>query len=164
MTTPFKIDPHLDFVLERVIDVPRHLVWEAWTRPEHLKAWFCPKPWTVSECELDPRPGGLYRTVIRSPQGDMEFPSVGCFLEIVPMERLVFTTALLPGWRPAPPGGVPFTAIITMETHGEGTRYVATTLHASEEDRKRPEAWGMHQGWGKALDQLVEHVKSAMIT
>ncbi len=163
MIPAFKIDPNTDFVLERVIDVPRHLVWEAWTRPEHLKVWFIPKPWTVSECELDVRPGGICRTVARSPEG-MEFPTIGCYLEIVPMERLVFTSALLPGWRPAPAGRAPFTAIITMETQGTGTRYVATALHSSAEDRKQPEAWGMHQGWVKALDQLVGHVKSAMMT
>lgn len=164
MTTPPAIDPHLDFVLERTVDVPRRLVWEAWTRPEHLKAWFVPRPWTVSKCELDLRPGGLFQTVARSPQG-MEFPTLGCFLEIVPTEKLVFTTALLPGWRPAPAGGIlpPFTAVITLETHGESTRYVATALHSSHEDRKRPASMGMHQGWTAALDSLVEHVKTIMM-
>jgi uncharacterized protein YndB with AHSA1/START domain len=165
MTSPFVTDPNLDLVIERVIEVPRRLVWEAWTKPEHLKAWYIPRPWSLSECELDVRPGGLYRTVARSPEG-MEFPSLGCFLEIVPMERLVFTTSLLPGWRPAPSGGMPmpFTAIITMESEGDSTRYVATTLHPSEESRKRPEAMGMHYGWKKALDQLIEHAKSSMMT
>lgn len=161
MTTSFKTDPNLDLVLERVIDVPRHLVWEAWTKPEHLKVWFCPKPWTVSECEIDLQAGGIFRTTMLSPDGK-EFPNTGCYLEVVPMERLVFTSVLLPGYRPAPPGDLPFTAIITMETHGTGTRYVATGLHSSEEGRKKHEARGFHQGWGKALDQLVEHVKSAM--
>ena len=56
------IDPKLDLVLERVVDVPVHLVWKAWTEPEHLKPWFCPKPWYVSECEIDLRPGGMLRT------------------------------------------------------------------------------------------------------
>ena len=56
------IHPNLDLVLERVIDVPRHLVWEAWaTKPEHLKVWFVPKPWSVSACEIDLRPGGMFR-------------------------------------------------------------------------------------------------------
>lgn len=165
MIAPFEIDPNLDFVLQRVVDVPRHLVWEAWTKPEHLKAWYVPKPWTISDCELDPRPGGVFRTVAKSPQG-MEFPTLGCFLHVVPKERLVFTSALLPGWRPAVPGGMlpPFTAIITLEAEGTGTRYVATVLHASAEDRKKPAAMGMHQGWTAALDLLVEHVKSAMMT
>jgi uncharacterized protein YndB with AHSA1/START domain len=92
----------------------------------------------------------------------MEFPHHGCFLEIVPLERLVFTTALLPGWRPAPAGGFSYTVIITMETQGTGTRYVATALHPSEEARKAPYAMGMYHGWAKALEQLVEYVKSGM--
>ena len=121
------VDPNLDLVLERVVDVPRYLVWEAWTKPEHLKVWFCPKPWCVSECEIDLRPGGIFRTTMRSPDG-MEFPNIGCYLEVVPMERLTFTSALLPNFRPAPAGDLPFTAIVTMETQGAGTRYVATVI------------------------------------
>ena len=52
------IDPKLDLVLERVIDVPKHLVWKAWTEAEHLQHWFVPAPWSVARCELDLRPGG----------------------------------------------------------------------------------------------------------
>jgi uncharacterized protein YndB with AHSA1/START domain len=156
------IDPKLDLVLERVIDVPRHLVWEAWTKPEHLKEWFCPKPWGVSECEIDLRPGGIFRTVMRSPEGQ-EFPYTGCYLEVVPLERLVWTSAMLPGYRPSPASDMPFTAIITMEDHGTGTEYVATVLHRDEAGRDKHKAMGFHEGWGKALDQLVELVKSMQV-
>jgi uncharacterized protein YndB with AHSA1/START domain len=152
-------DPKFDLVLERVIDVSRHLVWEGWTKPEHIKGWFCPKPWSVSDCEIDLRPGGIFRTTMRSPDGK-EFPNVGCYLEVVPLERLVFTSVLLPGYRPAPPGDLPFTAIITMVTHGTGTRYVATALHQDAAGRDKHKAMGFHEGWGKALDQLVELVKA----
>ena len=152
-------DPKLDLVLERVIDVPRRLVWEAWTKPEHLKEWFCPRPWGVSECEIDVRPGGIFSTTMRSPDGK-EFPNVGCYLEVVPLERLVFTSVLLPGYRPAPPGDLPFTAIITMEDHGTGTRYVATALHRDEAGREKHKAMGFFEGWGAALDQLVALVKT----
>src|SRR5262249_41291314 len=91
-----KPDPKLDLVLERVIDVPRELVWTAWTTPKHLLPWFCPKPWTTIDCEIDLRPGGIFRSVMRSPEGK-EFPNVGCYLEVVPHERLIWTDALLPG-------------------------------------------------------------------
>jgi uncharacterized protein YndB with AHSA1/START domain len=80
---PFTPDPALDLVLERTIDVPPALVWKAWTVPEHVCKWFCPAPWTVSECQIDLRPGGLFRTVMRSPEGEA-FPNVGCDLEVVP--------------------------------------------------------------------------------
>lgn len=151
------IDPNLDLVLERVIDVPPSLVWKAWTNPEHLKKWFCPVPWTVSECEIDLRAGGAFRTVMCSPEGE-HFPSNGCFLEVVHERRLVFTDALLPGFRPAEKPF--FTAIVTMEPHGAGTRYVAQALHRDEQGRRQHEEMGFHDGWGKALDQLVAHVKS----
>ncbi len=156
-TQKLKIDKKLDLVLERVVDVPRELVWTAWTKPEHVVKWFTPAPWKTTQCEIDLRPGGIFRTVMLSPEGQ-EFPNVGCFLEVVTNERLVFTDTLLPGFRPAEK---PFmTAIITLEPKGKGTRYTATVLHASEANRKQHEEMGFAEGWGKALDQLVAHVKS----
>jgi uncharacterized protein YndB with AHSA1/START domain len=152
-----KPDPRLDLVLERVVDVPRELVWAAWTKPEHLRKWFTPAPWTVADCEINLRPGGTFRTVMRSPEGK-EFPNIGCYLEVVPNERLVWTDALLPGYRPAEN---PFlTAIITLEPQGKGTRYTAMAIHRDEAARKKHEEMGFHQGWGTALDQLVAHVKT----
>ena len=160
--SPYAVpNPKLDLVLERVIDVPKHLVWEAWTNPEHLVHWFCPRPWSVSACELDLRPGGICSTTMRSPEGD-EFPNIGCYLEIVPQERLVFTSALLPGFRPAPNSDLPFTGVITMETVGTGTRYVAMAIHRDEAGAEQHKAMGFYEGWGKALDQLVEHVKTKL--
>jgi uncharacterized protein YndB with AHSA1/START domain len=152
-----KPDPKLDLVLERVVDVPRELVWAAWTKPEHLSKWFTPAPWTVADCEIDLRPGGIFRTVMRSPEGK-EFPNIGCYLEVVPNERLVWTDALMPGYRPAEN---PFmTAIITLESQGNGTRYTAVAIHRDDAGRKKHEDMGFYQGWGKALDQLVAHVKT----
>ena len=156
-------DPKLDLVLERIVDVSPELVWMAWTRPEHLKKWFTPAPWTTVDCEIDLKPGGMFRTVMRSPEGQ-EFPNLGCFLEVVPNRKLVWTGALEPGYRPARPNpNVPFyfTAFILMEPHGKGTRYQAIVLHADEEGRKKHDAMGFQTGWGKALDQLVEHMKTA---
>jgi uncharacterized protein YndB with AHSA1/START domain len=52
--------------------------------------WFTPAPWKTVDCEIDLRPGGLFRTVMRSPEGQ-EFPNVGCYLEIVENEKLIWT-------------------------------------------------------------------------
>jgi len=158
MTTArlWKPDPKLDLVLERVVDVPRELVWKAWTQPEHLKVWFCPAPWSVSDCEIDLRPGGVFSTVMRSPEGQA-FPHFGCYLEVVPNERLVWTDALLPGYRPSEKPF--FTAIIVLESKGSCTRYTATAIHRDEAGRKRHEEMGFHAGWGTALEQLVAHTK-----
>jgi len=155
-TRQLKPDPKLDLVLERVIDVPRELVWAAWTKPEHVSKWFSPAPWTISDCEIDLRPGGIFRFVMLSPDGK-EFPNVGCYLEVIPNERLVWTDALLPGYRPSEN---PFmTAIVTLEALGSGTRYTAMAIHRDQAARKRHEEMGFHDGWGKVLDQLVAYAK-----
>jgi uncharacterized protein YndB with AHSA1/START domain len=151
-----QLDPKLDLVLDRNIDVPRDLVWEAWTQPDHVKQWFAPRPWSIVECEIDLRPGGIFRSVMRSPEGE-DFPNLGCYLEVVPKERLVWTDCLLPGYRPSPEPF--FTAIVTLEPSGEGTHYVAIARHGNEETRRRHEEMGFYDGWGQVLDQLVEHVK-----
>ena len=151
-----QIDPRLDLVLERIVNVPRELVWIAWTTPEHIKKWFTPSPWTTVDCEIDLRPGGIFRTVMRSPEGQ-EFPNVGCYLEVVKNERLVWTDALAPGYRPS--RNPFFTAVISLESHENGTKYTALAIHGDEEGRKKHAEMGFHEGWGKALDQLVAVVK-----
>lgn len=158
-------DLTLDLVLERVVDVPRELVWHAWTTPEILKKWFTPAPWTTVECELDLRPGGAFRTVMRSPDGQ-EFSSVGCCLEIVEHAKFVWTTALAPGYRPSQPRGAAdgdafgFTAVISLASHEGGTKYTALVIHGDPEARQRHEQMGFHSGWSTALDQLVAVVRT----
>ena len=159
MTRPpaFTPDPKLDLVLERVIDVPPALVWAAWTQPKHILKWFTPAPWRTIDCEIDLRPGGMFRTTMLSPEGK-EYPNMGCFLEVVENQRLVFTDALLPGFRPAEKPF--FTGVVMIEPHGKGTRYVAMAIHGNETTKKQHEEMGFHDGWGKALDQLVAHAKT----
>jgi len=60
-----KSNPKLDLVLHRLVPVRRELVWKAWTEPKHLKKWFTPKPWRTTECRIDLRPGGIFRTVMK---------------------------------------------------------------------------------------------------
>ena len=166
MTQPMQHqpDPKLDLILERIVDVPPALVWMAWTTPEHLKKWFTPVPWKTVDCEIDLRPGGIFRTTMRSPEGQ-EFPNVGCYLEVVENEKLVWTNALAPGYRPAKPSATmpcdefSFTAVISLAPHGNGTKYTALVIHGDEDSRKRNADMGFHDGWGKALDQLVATVK-----
>lgn len=156
--TEHTIDPTLDLVLEREVDVPPHLVWAAWTTPEHVKTWFAPKPYEVAECEIDLRPGGIFRTVMRSPEGETMDEGAGCFLEVVENERLVWTAALGPGFRPVA-SDFPFTAIITMQPAGSGTKYRAVAVHGTKEMKTQHEEMGFQEGWGAALDQLVELAK-----
>lgn len=159
-STVHKPDPRLDLQFERIVEVPPHLVWAAWTTPAHLKKWFTPAPWTTVDCEIDLRPGGIFRTVMRSPEGQ-EHPNLGCYLEVVPKERLVWTNALGPGFRPTHRPAddscesFAFTAFILIEPHGKGTKYTAIVVHGDEKSREKHDAMGFQDGWGKALDQLV---------
>lgn len=156
MASEERYDDRLDLALTRTIDVPRALVWEAWTNPEHVKKWFAPAPWTTVDCEIDLRPGGIFRTVMRSPEGQ-DFPNVGCFLELVEHQKIVWTDALAPGYRPSIKPF--FTAIITLEAHGRGTKYTACALHKDDGDRKAHEEMGFFDGWGQCLQQLVAVAK-----
>lgn len=148
----------LDLVLSRVVEVPRSLVWRAWTEPEHLKRWFTPKPWITVDARIDLRPGGVFGTVMRGPNGETHAGD-GCILDVVPERRLVWTDTLLPGFRPAKEPF--FTAIIELADApgGTGTQYTATALHRDSDARKRHEDMGFHNGWSTALDQLVEHAR-----
>lgn len=158
-----EVNPNLDLVLERSVDVPPDLVWRAWTEPELLKQWFAPRPWTTVHAEIDLRPGGIFKTVMRSPEGEgTGGDDAGCILEVVRNRKLVWTSALGPGFRPQVGGDddLPFTAIVSMEPHGSGTKYTAIAIHRDETGKNTHEQMGFHDGWGTALDQLVEAVAS----
>jgi uncharacterized protein YndB with AHSA1/START domain len=158
MSDQFVFNPKLDFAIERFIDAPTRLVWEALTKPEHLREWYMPKAWgRVARAEMDVRPGGIFRIDIAVGDG-REVPNLGCVLEAIPMQRLVWTSMLFPGYRPAVFDDIPITAIMTMETVGTGTRYVFTALHRNEADFEKDNESGFRQGTEIALDQLVEHV------
>jgi uncharacterized protein YndB with AHSA1/START domain len=158
-STPPTIAGPNDLILERVVDVPPDLVYEAWTKPEHIVHWFTPAPWKTIDCRIDLRPGGEFYSLKESPEGQ-QFPNNGCILYVEPGRKLVFTECLGPGFRPS---ANPFmTAIVEIIPEGSGTRYRATALHKDEETRKKHEEMGFHDGWGKALDQLVEYMKTKM--
>lgn len=160
MSKPSAFDPKLDITFERFIDAPPRLVWEALTKPEHVREWYMPKAWgRVSRVEMDVRPGGVFSLDIAVGNGQ-EVPNLGCFLEAVPMERLVWTSMLFPGYRPAVFDDVPITAIMTMAPEGMGTRYVFTALHRNEADVAANKESGWKEGTEIALDQLVAHVAS----
>ena len=160
MSNRFTVDPKLDIVFERFIDAPARFVWEALTKPEHLKEWYMPRAWgSVARAEMDVRPGGIFSIDITTADG-REVPNLGCVLEAVPMERLVWTSMLFPGYRPAVFDDVPITAVITMESVGTGTRYVFTALHRNEADLEENKTSGWREGTEIAIEQLVAHVES----
>ena len=151
-------DPTRDFAIERFIDAPPRLVWEALTKPEHLAEWYMPKAWgRVVRTEMDVWPGGKFAIDIAVGDGPV-IENLGCFLDVVPMERLVWTSMLFPGYRPAVFDDIPITAIVTMEAVAGGTRYVFTALHRNEAELQTNMTSGFYEGTGVAIDQLVEQV------
>jgi uncharacterized protein YndB with AHSA1/START domain len=160
MNQHFAFNPKLDFAIERFIDAPPRLVWEALTRPEHLKEWYMPRMWgRVVRAELDVRPGGIFSVDIAVGDGP-EVPNLGCFLDVIPEVRLAWTSMLFPGYRPAVFDDIPITAVVTLKAEGTGTRYVFTALHRSETDLETNMTSGFYQGTGIAIDQLVAHASA----
>lgn len=115
-----------ELVLTRLIDAPRAKLYRAWTEADLLTQWFAPLPYTTPVAELDVRPGGANRIVMRAPDGT-DLPNHGVYLEVVPNERLVITDAYTRAWEPAEK---PFmTVILTFEDEAGKTRYTARVLH-----------------------------------
>lgn len=162
MNTPLVDAPNaaLDLTLDRLVDLPVERLWAAWTEPDHLVRWFTPAPWRTVACEIDLRPGGRFRTRMQGPAGEA-FDNLGCYLVVEAPHRLVWTGALLPGYRPRPAGPEPFlmTAELRFSTEGGRSRYQAHVLHADEEARRRHEQMGFEAGWSRALEQLIEAMR-----
>ena len=155
-----------DLILDRTLDAPLELVWEAYTNPEHIKQWFAPKPFQVTEAELDLTPGGIFRFRMEGPDNFVE-DGRGCVLEVIPRAKLVWTSALGPGFRPNDLSrkggceGFPFTAVVTFADAGNGkTAYRAIALHRNEGDRHTHEKMGFQDGWGTVAKQLEEYAQS----
>jgi uncharacterized protein YndB with AHSA1/START domain len=156
----------LDLVLERTLDAPVDLVWKAYTDPQHLKQWFAPKPYEISEIELDLKPGGIFRFRMVGPDGfDTGHGTPGCVLEVVEGRKLVWTSALGPGFRPNEAGegceSFPMTAVITFADAGDGkTAYKAVALHKDVADKEAHDNMGFEDGWGTTARQLEELARS----
>jgi uncharacterized protein YndB with AHSA1/START domain len=148
------LDPETDLSFTRVLKAARQLVWECWTTPRHIRAFFVPRPHEVTDCEIDLRVGGRFNTTFRVDGYEMR--NDGVFLEVVDGEKLVFTDTYTEGWKPAPD---PFmTAILLLSDAADGgTTYTAVARHRSPESRKVHEDMGFYSGWGTVVDQLEDY-------
>ena len=146
VTTPSDTEIHFT----RLFDAPRHLVWEAMNKPEHIKRWWgrLGEGYSVPVCEVDLRPGGKWRFVNRHPKGEAEF--YGEYREIVPPERVVFTEI----FAPFPDSGSLVTAVLTEENNK--TRLTVTAQYPSLEVRDMVIGTGMAKGAAASYDRLEE--------
>jgi len=138
--------------ITRIFEAPVALVFAAWTRPEHLLRWSCPRGFTIPHSQGDIRPGGSFRTCMRSPQGEDHWLG-GTYREIVENRRLVFTHA----WDDAEgkPGHETLVTV-TLEDLGGRTRL---TLHQAFFLTASSRA-GHEGGWSESLDKLAEFLAS----
>lgn len=159
MIEDLKIDPELDLVLEREIPISPEQVWAAWTDKGLLKQWFCPKPWNLAEVEIEVQPGGKFCSTMAGPGGESYY-SEGLVLAAIPNRMIAFTDSLDANLRPA---AEPFfTAVVTFEPSGSGTKYRAVARHKSTEDREKHAGMGFQEGWSAALDQMVELMQASI--
>lgn len=137
-------------VMTRVFEAPRRLVFEAHSKPEHLSRWWGPRRHTLVVCEMDFRPGGAWRFVLRGPDGQ-EHPFRGVYREILPPERLVYTFVYdVPGIRD-------HEAVETLvfEEHDGQTTLTNTTVHKSVAARDGHLRSGMEAGAAETCDRLA---------
>ena len=133
--------------LTRVIDAPRDLVWKVWTDARHVAQWWGPHGFSNPVCEVDPRPGGTFKIHMRGPDGTI-YPSNGTFNDVVPPERLSFTTGL---------EGVfdVLTTVTFTENRGKTTIHLHARVLREYQDATMYLA-GMEQGWSQSLERLQE--------
>jgi uncharacterized protein YndB with AHSA1/START domain len=129
----------LEIVMTREFQAPRRLVYEAFTRPEHLKRWWGPRYLELSVCEVDLREGGSWRFVQRAPDGQ-EFGFRGVYQEIAPPERLVYTFI----FEPMPEHDAVVT--IVFEERNGRTTLRQTTRHKTKFGRDGHLNAGMEEG------------------
>ena len=143
-----------DLTVSRMLEASRSAIWKAWKTPELFVKWFAPAPVVTVSNKHEFHAGGGFDTTMHLPDGTIMEGGEGCFLEVVEMERIVFTDALRGGWRPNKEAF--FSAVIVLEERPKGTMYTATALHGSDEDCQRHAQMGFADGWGRSIEQLGE--------
>ena len=143
-----------EIAMTRVFDAPRHLVFEALTRPELLQRWLLGPPgWSMPVCEVDLKVGGAYRYVWRSDDGGREFGSHGVFREVLPPERFVATEKM---------DGFEGESLVTnsLAEQGGRTTLTLTMRFDSQEARDGALKSGMEKGVAISYDRLDEVLAS----
>jgi uncharacterized protein YndB with AHSA1/START domain len=150
------IAPERTLITTRVFDAPREAVYKAWTDPKQLARWFPPEGFTSPRCEVDPRPGGVFRVDMKAPDGPpfdgSVFPGPGTFVEVVPNERLVFMMTPEFGGQKLPT----VTTTVTLEgLAGNRTRCTVAQSLETVEAFQAMAKQGMAEGIAQSLGKLA---------
>lgn len=140
-----------ELVITRVFDAPRRLVFEAWTKPEHVANWYGLRGSTLSVCEIDLRPDGKWRYVIREGDGQ-EYGFSGVYQEITPVSRLVYTE----GYEAMP--GHEYVVTTTFDEANGKTTLRSHLLYQSQTDRDGHVQSGMEYGMNETYSRLDEYL------
>lgn len=148
--TTFTTPSDREIAMTRTFDAPRELVWEAFTNPEHIPHWFGYRDWTLPVCDVDLRPGGRWRYVMRGPDGQ-EVGLGGEYREVVRPELLVSTESF---------DDYPGDSVNTLTLVEEGGRTTlrCVSVYDSEETRDGVLASGMQDGAAVTYERLAEVV------
>jgi uncharacterized protein YndB with AHSA1/START domain len=141
-----------EIVITRTFDAPRALVFEAWTKPEHVRHWWGWRTSTMITCEADVRPGGSWRYVTREENG-MEVPFTGVYQEVTPPERVVHTEIY--DIEPFNQGD-PAVSTVTFREENGRTTVTVSALYPSKEIRDAVLGSGMEAGAAESYDRLSE--------
>lgn len=145
-----------ELVITRTFDGPPHIVFDAYTKPEHVRRWWAPKSRGVKllSCEAEVRVGGAYRYVLQAGEHP-PFAFYGTYTEVVAPSRVVYTQF----FEPMADGGC---ATITVEFTPQGgkTRMVSRERYPSKEAMDAALASGMEHGMRETMDLLDELVAS----
>lgn len=152
--TPAAGKPAFELRLERLIDAPRERVWAAWARPERIKEWFAPRPYTLSVQTLDFRTDGSFAMTMHAPDGAAHAFS-GRYAEVTPPSRIVWTGEFPYGPKDQMRTTVEFVA------EGAKTRVKVHQLFVVLTPETEPHAKGAKMGWTMTLDQLAEAAEKA---
>lgn len=151
--TSFSTPSDTQVRIARTVDAPRNLVYDAYTKPEHIQKWMLgPEGWTMPICEIDARPGGAWRYGWRKDSGS-EMIMGGIITEIVPNERIVNTERWGPEWPET---------VNTVEFTEEGglTTITTTVTYPSKEARDAALQTGMKDGMEVSFARLEKLLDS----
>jgi uncharacterized protein YndB with AHSA1/START domain len=142
------------FVVERIFDAPRGLVFKAFSEPERVARWWAPKPYQVTDCSIDLQPGGIWQYAMCSPKGKKEW--IKCvFSEVVEAERIVYTARFVDENGNPIPGSPPDQQVtITFGDHGDQTIVALHFEFATSDDFKTTVDMGILPGLTMALGNL----------